>query len=597
MAIAFANLGVSASPDIFSTSNASSYANSSWTPPTTGMIGCWVANTHASATTIPTISGNGITWVQIATVSLLSGIDRRLTLFAANAAGASAGVTTIDYAGSNQTGTAASFFQITGADEANGVAQSFVQTLNNNGSAALSGSVTLAAAANSNNRPISAFIHNANEVVTPQTNWTELDDGSYINPSFALESQFRSDAFDTAAAASWATSSIWIGMAAEVKVLTAAANPPFIPSPRLRVPGFSRSGPPMRVVQTRPAVVATTTTTVDVTVAGSVTLTGQVLGLTTQITPTAGAETLTGQALGLSTSLGIVAGAVTLTGQTLGLSTQVAPIAGAITLTGQALGLSSQITPTAGSVTLTGQTLGLTTNVAPTAGAVTFTGQSVGLTTSIGLTAGAVTFTGQALGLSTSIALTEGAITLTGQALGLSTSIALTAGAITLTGQTVTLVNSTVVDVTVAGAVTLTGQALGLSTAVAITAGAVTLTGQSVGLSTAVALTAGSITLAGQSVGLSTTLALTAGAATFTGQVLGLTTSTALTAGAITFTGQTVTVGPAPSLFTVSVTVSGSVVFTGRDCVILVRGHDAMEQGRKARQRGRLRQGSQYSHR
>src|SRR3972149_2242246 len=44
MTIAFANLGASANPDIASTANATSYDNTSWTPPTSGLIVVFVSN-------------------------------------------------------------------------------------------------------------------------------------------------------------------------------------------------------------------------------------------------------------------------------------------------------------------------------------------------------------------------------------------------------------------------------------------------------------------------------------------------------------------------------------------------------------------------
>jgi hypothetical protein len=226
MAIAFANLGASANPDINNSADQTSYANSSWTPPADGMIVVFVVSQRVGGPDTPTISGNGLTWAQIGTPLTFS-TSRRLTLFGADATGSSAGVTTIDFGGNTQTFCNASFFHVTGADLSGGVAAAFVQTPTGSDTGT-TGSVTLAAAGNAANRPISAWFHLANEATTPT--WTEIDDLAGASPVRGLETQYRDDAFDTAAAASWATSSGWGGMAAEIKATVAGTTPVMVRS-------------------------------------------------------------------------------------------------------------------------------------------------------------------------------------------------------------------------------------------------------------------------------------------------------------------------------------------------------------------------------
>jgi len=137
-------------------------------------------------------------------------------LFGADAAGSTAGVTTIDFAGQTQTGCAASFYQATNIDLTGGVVAAFVQSPTGSGTGT-SVSITLAAAGNSNNRPISGWFHATNEAVTFRTNWVEMDDAGYSTPAARLETQERVSAFETTASASWSTSSAWIGIAAELK--------------------------------------------------------------------------------------------------------------------------------------------------------------------------------------------------------------------------------------------------------------------------------------------------------------------------------------------------------------------------------------------
>lgn len=222
MAIAFSNLGASANPDINNNVDQTSYVNSSWTPPASGLILVFVCSARSGGPDTPTISGNSLTWTQIAAFTW--GTSRNIVLFGANASGSTTGATTIDYGGNTQTFCNASFFHVTDVDLSGGVAAAVVQTVTNSGSGT-SGTVTLAAAGNSNNRPISCFAHLANEGKTAQTSWTELDDLFGSTPIRGLETQYRDDVFDTAAAASWSSSVSWGGMAAELKATTAKARP------------------------------------------------------------------------------------------------------------------------------------------------------------------------------------------------------------------------------------------------------------------------------------------------------------------------------------------------------------------------------------
>lgn len=229
MAIVFANLGASTNPDISSGTDATSYSNTSWTPPTSGLIVCDVIAKRAAALDTPTVSGNGITWVQIGSTLNCGGNNHGLSRFAANAAGSTTGATTIDFGSNTQIHCSASFYHVTGVDLSGGVAAAFVspgiETATGIGT---TGTVTRSAAASSENRPIAAFFHAANEGKTPRTNWTELDDLPGTSGVRNLQTQYRSDAFETTASATWTTSENWGGIASELKaeVETVAAVSP-----------------------------------------------------------------------------------------------------------------------------------------------------------------------------------------------------------------------------------------------------------------------------------------------------------------------------------------------------------------------------------
>lgn len=216
-AVTFTNLGATANPDIDDNTDASSYSNASWTPPTSGMIVAIVVNVRTlSPPNVPTISGNSLTWVQVANQSFDN--NSQFTIFAANASGSTTGVTTIDFAGQVQRQCGVSFFQVNNSDVAGGVAQTFVQNVFNSGVGATEATVTLSAAGNSNNRPIFATWRSGTANTTPRANWTELDDlggggDSFVGP----ETQFRSDAFETTGSATWAVAETWRAYGAEIK--------------------------------------------------------------------------------------------------------------------------------------------------------------------------------------------------------------------------------------------------------------------------------------------------------------------------------------------------------------------------------------------
>jgi hypothetical protein len=213
--IAFDNLGASANPDIDDTVDRTSYTNISWTPPTIGLIMVYVvSNTAAGTPTTPTMSGNSLTWTQIATVGNGT-IHKRITLFGANASGSTTGITTVDFGAETQDRCEAAFMSVTGVDLTGGVAAAFVQAPPGDATGT-SGSITLAPAGDSLNRPISGWHLNAGGIsIIPRANWTEVDQLTVGNRT---ETQCRPDAFETTASATWdGASRAWLGIAAELK--------------------------------------------------------------------------------------------------------------------------------------------------------------------------------------------------------------------------------------------------------------------------------------------------------------------------------------------------------------------------------------------
>lgn len=225
MAIAFTNLGASANPDLNDSADSSVYTNTAWTPPSSGLICVFVETRRTlSVPAAPAVSGNGLTWTQIAS-GLHHADARRLTLFAANASGSSSGATTFDFSTATQLNCQALFLLSSGVDLTGGVAAAFAQSTTATGTSS-SASVVGAAPADSSNRPMACFSHVANEATTPRTNWTEADDLAITAPNTGTETQYRSDAFESTASATFATADDWGALFAELKVAGGAVAAP-----------------------------------------------------------------------------------------------------------------------------------------------------------------------------------------------------------------------------------------------------------------------------------------------------------------------------------------------------------------------------------
>lgn len=212
----FANSGVNAAPD-FSVGSGTSHTTPTWTPPD-GLNFAGIHSRHGSGPVEPTMSGNGLTWVNVG--SVMTGTLHRLTLFVAVASGATAGGTTVSFGAQDQVWMTGTFFYSPDADVSGGAAAALVQVVtgSHNGANVGSLSIGLAAASHADNRPVAVFWKNHAEAFAPRASWTELDDLT-VTGARRIQSQYRGDAFETTASGhvTATNTSIWLGIAAEVK--------------------------------------------------------------------------------------------------------------------------------------------------------------------------------------------------------------------------------------------------------------------------------------------------------------------------------------------------------------------------------------------
>jgi hypothetical protein len=227
MAINVVNLGDSLpagidAPDFESSTDATSYANASWTPPTAdnSVVLLWVYNTKATTVGVAgTVTGNGLTWTLQASNAVDPGAQtHRLTLYAAISTGtASAGQTTVDYAGVTQSGIIMMFQQVTGVDLTGALAGVIIQQPTNTTSSANSLAANLSAASDADNRFMAGVGHGQPEGASAEAGWDEIDDWGGSSPGRALLVMWDTDSVaDTSPTVSWTTAGAAVAISIEL---------------------------------------------------------------------------------------------------------------------------------------------------------------------------------------------------------------------------------------------------------------------------------------------------------------------------------------------------------------------------------------------
>jgi hypothetical protein len=206
--------------EVHSSTDAVSYATGSWTPTASRLEVASVLNSFSGAPNTPTMTGNGLTWSQVATYQPdTSGTQYRMTLFVAlSGASPTTGATTADFAAQLEAGGDISIEEFSGADISgtalNAIAQSVTGSANATG---LSESIALGSLANANNASFGFFMHQAAEATVQGTGYSLLHSGSHTAPSGGIGTEDKVPG-STTVDASWTTSAGKGGIAAEIKV-------------------------------------------------------------------------------------------------------------------------------------------------------------------------------------------------------------------------------------------------------------------------------------------------------------------------------------------------------------------------------------------
>jgi predicted aconitase with swiveling domain len=223
MALAFAYRS-----SVYSTTAATSYTCApTYTPAAGSLLVAFVVTTLGATPLDPTtVTGHGVSFSKLTLTARTLSTTHAVSVWIANAGVSPTSVACIaSYGAVSQTGGTVTEFEVTGADLTT-LAGSIVQNPTNTGSGT-SGSVVLAAAGSADNRPMSFWLHLANEATTAQSLWTLTAGatGNFNTPATGAAGQFRTDAYETPATATWTGNVAWRGVAIEVKALGPVARP------------------------------------------------------------------------------------------------------------------------------------------------------------------------------------------------------------------------------------------------------------------------------------------------------------------------------------------------------------------------------------
>ncbi|MDQ2995457.1 MAG: hypothetical protein M3R61_00155 [Chloroflexota bacterium] len=202
--------------------NLASYATASITPTANALVLIAVENQLSGTPTIPTVTGCGLTWVQISTCLFDNTFTQaRITVFRTLGASPTTGTLTIDFGGVAQSCAGWTVDQFTGVDttgtDGSGAIVQSAKTAEPAAAATTSVTATLGSAITSGNAAWTAASWEASETGTAEAGWTALGEGTHASPPDTVKSSWRNASDDNSATTSWTTSALAGAIIVEIK--------------------------------------------------------------------------------------------------------------------------------------------------------------------------------------------------------------------------------------------------------------------------------------------------------------------------------------------------------------------------------------------
>ena len=209
----------------FSETDATSYSTASITPSADQLILAAVTSSAASGIAAPTVTGNGLTWVQVASIALTDGF-RMVTVFRSMGAAPSAGAVTFDFGATTQVRClwAISEFASVDTTGTNG-SGAVVQSATNTAASGNPATATLAAFGSTDNATYGAWAGSFNQTAaqTAGTGFTKIHDVDPTTENQSLGTEWRNDN-DTTVNATWTDSAASGTIGVEIKFSSGAGG-------------------------------------------------------------------------------------------------------------------------------------------------------------------------------------------------------------------------------------------------------------------------------------------------------------------------------------------------------------------------------------
>lgn len=207
-----------------SDTDATSYATSSISPGANKLILATVTSSKGSTPDVPTLSGNGLTWVQITTNNYdNTGTQRTMTMFRALGSSPTSGAVTASFAGT-QTACTIIIDEISGIDTSGTNGSGAIVQSATNAEASMASStftVTLAAFSSVNNATYGAFSNGDATTPSAGTGFTLIGAAASTTPIIRSMSEFQA-ANDTTVTFNAAAGNTAGGIAIEIKAASVA---------------------------------------------------------------------------------------------------------------------------------------------------------------------------------------------------------------------------------------------------------------------------------------------------------------------------------------------------------------------------------------
>ena len=188
--------------------------NGTYTPAANSLL-VLIIGVSGTGDDLSAATGHGTTYSSVENLATTT-LGRSLVYAADSGSSPTSTVASVTFA-TAKTGLCMYDLEFTGVDLTGGVAAAFVQKVSNSTTGATALQDVLAAASDSDNRPLTCCYIAVNEAITEDASYAEINDQGHNAPTRRLSASWQSSGFDTTVDHSWTTSTQGRSISMELK--------------------------------------------------------------------------------------------------------------------------------------------------------------------------------------------------------------------------------------------------------------------------------------------------------------------------------------------------------------------------------------------